>query len=232
MTEEQIQKRNEMIKEYQENIRKARYISDGYFITLDVYKNFLAEHGYILTAYDGGGNIDWDSKYMNFFEFYADFQRHLSNNMILIGNPEDWGKYIQNGYWCKNIVDNPFVKYLSTSFTKFKIYTIIENEDAKGFSLGPRDEYLYCTKLEKDLSKEWIQYLVKICPEFADYQIKKCEENKQEAQDSFIRKRGNLIERLSKMLEEEKKLPIIRDAEIAENDAIINIVKEAINSNI
>ena len=92
MTEEQIQKRNEMIKEYQENIKKIRYVQDGYFITLDVYRNFLKENGYILTAYDGGGNIDWDSKYMNFFEFYEGFDRHLNNNMILVGHPEEWGK--------------------------------------------------------------------------------------------------------------------------------------------
>lgn len=227
MTEEQIQKRNAMIKEIQEAQRKARYVQDGHFITLDVYKNFLKEHGYILTAYDGGGNIDWDSKYMNFFEFHNDFERHLNGNMILIGNPEDWGKNIQDHYWCDNIINNPFVKYLKTNFTTFKIFTIIENEDAKGFTLGPRDEYLYCAKLEKDLSKEWMKYLVKICPEFAEYMIKECKEKKEEAHKDFLRRKGNLVERLAKILEEEKQLPIERDEEIAKNDSIISTIKEA-----
>ena len=47
-----------------------------------------------------------------------------------------------------------------------------------------------------------------------------------EAQEDFIRKKGNLVERLAKILEEEKQLPIIRDKEIAKNNEIINIVKE------
>ena len=226
MTEEQWKKRNEMVKEIEEKRRQLYYVRDGYFITLDVYKNFLKEHGYILTAYDGGGNIDWDCKYMNFFEFHEGFEHHLTGNMILIGNPEEWGKYVRNGYWCNNMVNNPFVKYLKTNFTTFKIFTIIENEDAKGFTLGPRDECLYCAKLEKDLSKEWLKYLVKICPEFATYQIEECERKNKEAQEDFIRKKGNLVERLAKILEEEKQLPIIRDNEIAKNNEIINMVKE------
>ena len=232
MTEEQWKRRNEIVREIEENRRKARYICDGYFITLDVYKNFLKEHGYILTAYDGGGNIDWDCKYMNFFDFYEGFERHLTGNMILIGNREEWGEYIQDGYWCDNMVNNPFVKYLKTNFTTFKIYTIVENENAKGFhGFGPCDEYLYRTKLEKDLSKEWIKYLVKICPEFAEHLLKKCEENKKEAHKDFVRRRGNLVERLAKILEEEKQLPVERDKTVETNNNIISIVNEAIEEN-
>ena len=227
MTEEQLKKRNETIKEYQANIKKARYVRDGHFITLDVYRSFLKEYGYILTAYDGGGNIDWDSKYMNFFEFYEGFEHHLNGNMILVGNPEEWGKHIQDGCWCNNMINNPFVKYLKTNFTTFRIYTIIENEDAKGVSFGPRDEYLYRAKLEKDLSKEWMKHLVKICPEFAEYMIQECENKKNEARKDFIRRKGNLVERLAKILEEEKELPIIRDNEIAKNDEIISTIKKA-----
>lgn len=228
MTEEQWKRRNEKVREIEEKRRQLYYVQNGYFITLDAYKNFLKDHGYILTAYDGGSNIDWDSKYMNFFEFHDGFERHLNGNMILVGDPKDWGKYIQNGYWCNNIVNNPFVKYIKTSFTTFKIFTIIENEHAKGFTLGPRDEYLYCAKLEKDLSKEWMRYLVKICPEFAEYQIKKCEENKKEAQEDFLRRKGNLVERLAKILEEDKQLPIIRDNEISKNNDIIKTINEAL----
>lgn len=234
MTEEQWERRNEIIREYQENVKMARYVQDGYFITLDVYKNFLKEHGYILTAYDGGGNIDWDRKFASFFEFHDGFDRHLNDNMILIGKPEDWGEYM-SGYWCDNIVNNPFVKHIKTSFTEFKIFTIVENERAKGFSFGPRDEYLYRIKLEKDLSKEWIQYLVKICPEFAEYQLARCEEKNKEAQEDFIIRKGNLVERLAKILTEDKELPIIRDNEIAANNKIIEIIKEAqasLNQNI
>ena len=232
MTEEQIKKRNEMIKEYQENIKRIRYIQDGYFITLDVYKNFLAEHGYILTAYDGGGNIDWDSKYMNFFEFHDGFERHLNGNMILVGKPEEWGKYIQNGYWCDNILNNPFVKYLKTNFTTFKIFTIIENENEKGSYFGPRDEYLYCAKLEKDLSKEWIKYLVKICPEFAKYLIEECERKKDEAQKEEIRKQCLIRKRYEELKKELGQLPIEKNKVIDYNDEIIKTVKEANNNNI
>ena len=107
--EEKRLKRNEKIKEYQERVKKARYVQDGYFITLDVYKNFLKEHGYILTAYDGGGNINWDNKYIDFFQFHEGYDSHLSGNMILVGHPEEWGDYM-DGYWCKNMANNPFVK--------------------------------------------------------------------------------------------------------------------------
>ena len=224
--EEKRQKRNQMIRDYQEQVKKARYVQDGYFITLDVYKNFLKEHGYILTAYDGGCNMDWNCKYNNFFEFYEGFDKHLGGNMILVGNPEEWGDYVKN-YWCDNIVENPFVKYISTDFTKFKIYTIVENEDVKGISFGPRDEDLLEPKLEKDLSKEWIKYLVKICPEFADYQIKECEESKKEAERHMEYRQSLLLKKLEELRKEEAQLPIDRDKEIKKNDNIISIIKEA-----
>ena len=226
MTEEQIKKRNEIRREYQEQVEKARYVRDGHFITLDVYKNFLKEHGYILTAYDGGGNIDWDCRYQNFFDFFEGFDRHLTGNMILVGNPEEWGCYIDR-YWCDNIVNNPFVKYISTSFTKFKIYTIVENEDAKGFTLGPSDEYLYQPKLEKDLSREWIKYLVKVCPLFAEYLIKECEEKKKSAIEHAEYKKGLIAKKIAELKAEEEKLPVSRDKELQANDDIIAIVREA-----
>lgn len=224
--EEKIQKRNEMIRDYQEQVKKARYVQDGYFITLDVYKNFLKEHGYILTGYDGGRNIDWDSKHHNFFQFYEGYDKHLNGNMILIGNPEEWGEYM-DGSWCNNIVENPFVKYLATDFTKFKIYTIIENERAKGITFGPSDEDLLTIKLEKDLSKEWIQYLVKICPEFAQYLIEVCENNKKEAEEHLQRKKGLIARKYEELKREEAELPKARDQKVKANDAIISVVKEA-----
>lgn len=231
MTEEQWKKRNAKLKEIEEQRKKARYICDGHFITLDVYKNFLKEHGYILTAYDGGCNIDWDSKHINFFKFYEGFNRHLNENMILVGKPEDWGEYIKENWWCNNICNNPFIKYIKSNFTTFKIYTIIENEDAKSFTFGPRDEYLYCPKLEKDLSKEWIKYLVKTCPEFATYQIEKCENQKIEAQKHLEYKLSLIRKRYEELKKEEAELPIERDKEINKNNDIILTVKQAILEN-
>lgn len=224
--EEKTQKRNEMLREYHEQVKKARFVRDGHFITLEVYKNFLKEHGYVLTGYDGGGNIDWDCKYHNFFEFYEGYDKHLSGNMILVGNPEEWGDYME-GFWCNNIVENPFVKYLESDFTSFKIYTIIENEKAKGMWFGPREEAYYCAKLEKDLSKEWIKYLVKICPEFADYQIEQCEKNKTNANEHMEYEQGLIAKKLAELKKEEKQLPIKRDKEINKNNEIIKIIKEA-----
>jgi len=226
MTEEQWKKRNEMITEYKENVKKARYVRDGYFITLDVYKNFLKEHGYILTAYDGGGNINWDRKYMNFFEFYDDFERHLSGNMILVGNPEDWGEYMR-GYWCDNIVNNPFVKYIKTSFTTFKIFTVVENEESKNCGFGFREEPYYCAKLEKDLSKEWMKYLVKVCPEFAEYMNKECENKKEEAHKEEIDKQCLIRKRYEELKKELEQLPIEKNKVIAQNNEIISTIKEA-----
>lgn len=231
MTEEQIAKRNEMIKEIEEKRRQLYYVRDGYFITLDVYKNFLKKHGYILTAYDGGGNINWDKKYMNFFEFYDGFEHHLNGNMILIGNPEEWGEYM-DGLYCRNIVNNPYVKYIKTSFTTFKIFTIVENEEIKNSQgFGFREEAYYCAKLEKDLSKEWIKYLVKICPEFATYQIEQCEKKKQEALENEQYKQSLIRKRYEELQAELKQLPIDRDNEIKKNDNIILMINEALQEN-
>ena len=229
--EEKIQKRNEMIREYQEQVRKARYVEDGHFITLDVYKNFLKEHGYILTGYDGGGNINWDRENRNFFKFHKDFEPSLYSNMILIGNPDEWGEYM-DGFYCKNIVENPFVKYLESDFTTLKIYSVVENEQAKGGWFGPREEAYYSIKLDKDLSREWIKYLVKICPEFATYQINKCWENKLDADKTMEQKQSLLAKKLAELQKESEELPIARDKEIKKNDEIISIIKEAREENI
>ena len=207
--EEKRERRNEMIREYQERVKKARYVEDGYFITLDVYKNFLKEHGYILTGYDGGGNINWDRNSKNFFKFHKDFNTHLCGNLILIGNPEDWGDFT-DGFYCKNIVENPFVKYLESDFTTFKIYSVVENEQAKGGWFGPREEAYYSIKLEKDLSREWIKYLVKICPEFATYQINKCWENKLDADKTMEQKQSLLAKKLAELQKESEELPEIK----------------------
>ena len=229
--EEKRQKRNEMIREYQERVKKARYVQDGYFITLDVYKNFLKEHGYILTAYDGGGNINWDKENHNFFMFDEHYNHHLNGNLILLGKPEEWGDYVDR-FYCKNIVENPFVKYIKSDFTTFKIYTIIENEKAKGGWFGPREEAYYCAKLEKDLTKEWIKYLVKICPEFATYQIEECEKSKIEAQKNEEHKQSLIRKRYEELRKELEELPIERDKEFKKNDEIIAIIKEAQEENL
>lgn len=233
--EERIQKRNRITRDYQEQVKKARYVEDGHFITLEVYKNFLKEHGYILTAYDGGGDIDWDCKTRNFFQFHDGFDKHLSRNIILVGNSEEWGKYMDGSY-CKNIVRNPFVKYISTSFTKFKIYTIIENESANIFNFGSIDGNFYKPYLEKDLSKEWIKHLVKICPEFAEYQIKECEKNKKEAEQKMVNGKNLLLRKLDEMKAEmhaeEERLSLVRDEENKRNDEIIATIEEAKGENV
>lgn len=218
-------------EEFYELKRKMRYVTDGEFITLEVYKTFLKEHGYILSAYDGGGYINWDSKYEQFFPFREDYNPKLNDNLILVGNPEEWGDYIDR-YYCKNIVNNSFVKYISTEFTTFRIYTIIENEDAKGTYFGPRDESLYCAKLEKDLSKEWIKYLVKVCPEFAEHLIERCEHDKKEAVSTYQYRKGLIAKKVAELKAEVKRLPIEREEEIKKNDDIILAVKEALNENL
>jgi len=229
MTKEQIEERNRQIKEYEEMLLKLRYIQDGRFITLDVYKNFLMEHGYILTGYDSRINVDWNTAHINFHKLKKDSSYILNRTLVLVGNQSDWGDYM-NGFCCKNIV-NPFVKYIETDFTTFKIYTIIKNENNNEMWFEFYNED-YCPKLEKDLSKEWIRYLVKICPEFGEYQIQECKQNKINAQKNLEYKQTFIAKRIAELYEDERRLLIERDENFRNNDEIISIIKKALEENV
>lgn len=218
-------------EEIKEARRKARYICDGEFITFDVCNNFLKEHGYTLAGRNSG-NIDWDRSYAKFFEFDENYDGAISGDLILIGNPEEWSDYIDDRWYCNNVVNNPFVKYMEIGKTTFKIYTIVENEDVKGDWIGPREEPWFCPKLEMDLSREWIKCLVRICPEFGEYQIQQCERYKKEAIEKRDRSENLINKKIAELLKEKEQLPNICDEKINKNNDIICVIQETLAENI
>jgi hypothetical protein len=142
--------------EIKAKMARRRRIESGDFITNQDFSNFLDENGYNIVGYDSN-SYDFDSSNIRFsrFNISDNDYRYTSRRLILFGPENKWDVSIKD-FRCKNIVKNPFVKYIVWGLTEFKIYTIVSDNSNIGFG-GGYDPSL-AAKLEKDLSDEWIKY--------------------------------------------------------------------------
>ena len=176
-------------------------------ITLKDIKDFLAYHGY-----DWSGFMceimkdDYLEEYLSSNEFYFDDIKTISENfssyirrMILLGNIENWKtdenfQFFGNtcvGTLCNN---NPFVRYIYFNVFEFNVHKVLKNTDSD----------LLTTALEKNLSKEWIQFLTKRKINYDKKLVKLCALRRQESLNSLeYQKNSTEIEK--RKLDEELK---------------------------
>ena len=158
-------KMTKLIEEAYDDIKLSR----GDFYTVEHVKQFLMEQGYNWTKRVGKD----DGEYEVAFNDIGEYGKYLDNQFILVGTKDGWGDSIDEYYVCEDITECPFVKYIrQSSLTEFLVYKPIEHSHVGEPGFG--DTYIEY-ELEKDLSIEWVKFLVKLCPEFGDYLLKNCD---------------------------------------------------------
>ncbi len=185
--------------EIKDKIAREERIKSADFINNKSFREFLAENGYEIVGYDHN-RYNFENRYIHFGafgEYERDF-RHTDRGLILIGPGSEWDESIE-GFTVKNIVGNPFVKYLDWGLTEFKVYKIANNSGAEGFG---SDEPLYCGKLEKDLSNEWIKFWALREEDYAKYMLAECHDIRKKAPQD-VEYYGNLLARDIARLEAE-----------------------------
>ena len=151
------------------NFEKCRYIK------LEDVGKFLQSQGYNWTGFineniDGEYGID---------EFRADTQFyfhkptgksfHAYNHLLI------WtGKSSRESFAVK-LNNNNFVRYIYFNISEFKVYTVITDENPKDLT----------TKLEKNLSKEWVQFLAKQKEAYAENLITLCLRRRAKAKEEL-----------------------------------------------
>lgn len=121
-------------------------------IKLEDVGKFLQEQGYNWTGYI---NEDVSGDYsINDFEidtkFY--FQKLCGKSFRAYNHFLIWTAPLFNEDTYVNCNNNKFVRYIYFGISTFRVYTVVEDKDMP--------KYL-TTKLVKDLSKEWVQFLAK-----------------------------------------------------------------------
>lgn len=171
-------------------------IKSADFINNESFSEFLAENGYEIVGYDHN-HYNFEDRYIHFGafgEYERDF-RHTDRGLILLGPGSEWDESIQ-GFTVKNIVENPFVKYLDWGLTEFKVYTIVNNSDAGGFGSY---ESLYCARLEKDLSNEWIEFWALRDEDYAKYMSDECKSVRNQAPEDIEHYRNLLARDIARL---------------------------------
>ena len=115
--------------------------------------------------------------------------------MILLGPQSEWDKYVDD-FTARNIVENPYVKYLDWGLTEFKVYSIVNNSDAGGWGC---DEPSYAARLEKDLTNEWIKFWALRDEDYVKFILSRCAKVRAEAPEDIKRYNNLLAKRIAEL---------------------------------
>ena len=161
------------------------------FVTYQDFSDFLAQYGYNVVGASANGSMDRAQ-----VRFYR-CDGHKIPTLVLLGPESKWGKDIDN-FYCKNIIENPFVKYISCGLTTFKIYSVVVNpKSCCGW--GPSEEPSYIPKLEKDLSAEWIRLWTEREEYYSKYVLSECDRVKREIPEKIVGCKNMLAERIAEL---------------------------------
>ena len=191
------------------------------FIDNESFREFLSSNGYDIVGYDNN-SYNFDDRYIHFGSFggYEKAYKGTDRSLILIGPQSEWDKSME-GFTVKNIVGNPFVKYVDWSLIEFKVYNIVNNPDAEGWG---SDEPNYMGNLEKDLSNEWIKFWVLKDQDYVKYILKRCAEKKKEIPKSIDNRNSLLARRIRELQEEAKQRNHEDEKELAKFEEIEKFV--------
>ena len=153
-----------LIKEANKDVQFSR----GDFYNVEDIRNFLMEQGYNWTKRIGEDRGEYEVAFNDLGSY-----KYVDKYFILTGTEQDWRDSVDEYYVCEDITQCPYVKYIrQPSLTEFKVYKPVEHQHAGELGFG--NTYIDY-ELEKDLSIEWVKFLVKLCPEFGDWLIKNCD---------------------------------------------------------
>ena len=186
--------------EIKSKMARRRIIESGDFITNESFKEFLDGNGYRIVGYDSN-SYDFDNSNVRFsrFNISDNDYRYTSRRLILLGPENKWDGTIKD-FRCKNIVKNPFVKYIVWNLTEFKIYTIVRDNSNIGFG-GGYDPSL-SAKLEKDLSKEWVEFWALREEDYREFILAESKQVKREVPESIERRKNLLAKRIAELQKE------------------------------
>ena len=194
------------------------------FINKEKFSEFMTSNGYELVGYDHN-RYNFDDRYIHFSDFsgYDKAYRYTNRGLILLGPQSEWDKSME-GFTVKNIVGNPFVKYIEWSLTEFKIYSIVNNPGSEGWG---SDEPNYMGKLEKDLSKEWIEFWALEEEDYVKYVLEECEQVQKETPKSIERHKNLLAKRIVELQKETAGYIAGDNEKLEKYNAIEQIVTQA-----
>ena len=183
--------------EIKAKIERENQIKRGDFITNESFKEFLASQGYEIVACSSN-EYDFNQNCTRFYE-YAGRNRIIDRHLILIGPESEWGESVKD-FRCKNIVKNPFVKYIVWNLTEFKIYTIVSDNSNIGFGGGYDPSF--AAKFEKDLSDEWVEYWALKDEDYREFILAECKQVQKEIPESIERRKNLLAKRIAELQKE------------------------------
>ena len=193
------------------------------FITTKDLCNFLSHYGYDIVGYENYCGFYRHHRGFNTWNSVKNDIYDINKSLILIGPPAIWGNHVKN-FHCKDVVRNPFVKYLSFNFMEFRIFTLVENEDANLFGI---DEHEFSYELEKDLSHEWIKYLALKDENYAKYILDKCDKIQNEELENIKTYNNLLAQDIARLKSQtERRIAECNNA-LNKYDKIAQIVKSA-----
>ena len=186
--------------EIKSKMARRRRIESGDFITNQDFSNFLDENGYNIVGYDSN-SYDFDNSNVRFshFNISDNDYRYTSRRLILLGPENKWDGTIKD-FRCKNIIKNPFVKYIVWNLTEFKIYTIVRDNSNIGFGGGYDPSFV--AKFEKDLSDEWVEYWALKDEKYREFILAECKQVKREVPESIERRKNLLAKRIAELQKE------------------------------
>lgn len=179
--------------EIRAKVERREVVKRGAFIETKDYFEFFAQNGYKLEGYDTS-NRNWDRADARFSKF-GDYRPWLDEALVLLGDEEERGDRFE-GFYCRNIVNNPFVRYIRLGPTEFNIYTVVLNSDAGGWG---NDEPFYAYKLEKNLSKEWVKFLALKNEEYRQYILSECKRVQREIPENIERRNNMLAKHIAEL---------------------------------
>lgn len=205
-----------LIKEVNKDVQFSR----GDFYTVEDIKNFLMEQGYNWTKRIGEDRGEYEVA----FNDCGKYSKYIDDQYILIGTEEDWGDSIDEYYVCEDITKCPFVKYIRhSSLTKFKVYKPIEHSNSGELGFG--NTYIDY-ELEKDLSIEWVKFLVKLCPEFGDYLLKNCDTLMWQEKGHMETETRLIAKRIAELQQQDKDIKANYNKKIEHYKKVIDAVKQ------
>ena len=194
------------------------------FINNQSFKEFLDSNGYNIVGYDHN-HYNFERRYINFSHFggYERAYRSTDESLILLGPESEWDKSME-GFTVKNIVNNPYVKYLDWGLTEFKVYSIVNNSDAGGWGC---DEPSYAARLEKDLTNEWIKFWALREEDYAKYILSKCAKVRAEAPEDIKNYNNLLAKRIAQLQAENESRIEGVNKKVEKYNQIEQIIKNA-----
>ena len=144
-------------------------------IKLEDVDKFLSKNGYNWTGYINEDLFENRiEEYRINCEFF--FHKYFHNNFSAYNHLLIWTDDLFNEDFPVSINNNKFVRYIYFGISTFKVYTVVQDNEM------PR--YL-TTKLEKDLSKEWVQFLAQQKEDYKPSLIQLMIKRKQQAEQDL-----------------------------------------------